>query len=120
MRAAHATDFNVDVEGIGRFTFARRKMGDVAKIRSRYNVMTEGNYTQEGYIADMSSWGIVTLQTLMVAQPDSFNIDDLDPLMDPDCEKKVTAIYNALRNKEDSFRPKQAQGSEVAGEGTSE
>jgi hypothetical protein len=119
MRAAQSTDFSVDVENIGRFTFARRKMGDVGKIRSRYNVMTEGNYTPEGYIADMTSWAIVTLQTLTVAQPDSFNIDNLDPLEDPDCEKKVTSIYNALRNMEDSFRPKPAQASEVAGEGVS-
>lgn len=104
MRTPNDTDFNVDVEGIGRFVFARRTMSDNPKIRSRYNVLTEGNYSPEGFMWDTFALGLVTLQTLMVSSPDTFNIDALDPLMDDDCEKTVVKIAAALYAKEQSFR----------------
>ena len=119
MRTSNETDFNVDVEGIGRFVFARRTIADGPKIRSRYNVMTEGNYSPEGMMWDTFALAMVTLQTLMVSAPDTFNIDALDPLMDDECEKTVVKITAALYVKEQSFRRKPAQGSEVAGAGIS-
>ncbi|MFM0224822.1 hypothetical protein [Paraburkholderia dipogonis] len=119
MRTSSDTDFNVDVEGIGRFVFARRTIADGPKIRSRYNVLTEGNYSPEGFMWDTFALALVTLQTLMVSSPDTFNIDALDPLMDDDCEKTVVKIVTALYAKEGSFRRKQTQGSEVAGAGAS-
>jgi hypothetical protein len=119
MRTSSDTDFNVDVEGIGRFVFARRTISDNPKIRSRYNVLTEGNYSPDGMMWDAFALGLVTLQTLMVSSPDAFNLDTLDPLMDDDCEKTVVKIVAALYAKEQSFRRSQAQGSEVAGAGTS-
>jgi hypothetical protein len=117
MRTANETDFNVDVEGIGRFVFARRTIADGPKIRSRYNVLTEGNYSPEGRMWDTFAFSLVTLQTLMVSSPDTFNLDALDPLMDDDCEKTVVKIASALLAKEQSFRRKSEQGSEGAGEG---
>ena len=108
MRTSSDTDFNVDVEGIGRFVFARRTIADGPKIRSRYNVMTEGNYSPEGMMWDTFALAMVTLQTLMVSAPDTFNIDALDPLMDDECEKTVVKITAALYVKEQSFRRSQA------------
>lgn len=119
MRASKETDFALDVEGFGRFIFGRRTKEDVYKIRSRYNVLTEGHYEPDGRIADMGALGLVTLQTLMVGAPEGFSLDDLDPLMDDDFDKKLLKIFTALRARELDFRPKPAKASEVAGKGPS-
>lgn len=107
MRAANpATDLTVDVEGIGTFTFARRKPEDVYRIRARYARLTEDHYTEEGNIADMGALGVVSLQALMVAGPEGFSLEALDPLMSDDWESIVTRIFVALRAKELSLNPK--------------
>ena len=117
MRNPNENDFSVDVEGIGRFMFARRTKEDVFKIRSRYAVLTESHYTADGSIADMGAYALVVLQTLMVSAPENFSLDSIDPLLDDNFEKKILGIYNPLRAKELSFRPKTAKGSEVEGQG---
>lgn len=104
MRSPKDSDFNVEVEGFGVFVFGRRAKEDVYKIRSRYNVLTEGNYTEEGKVADFGALGLVTLQTLMVSAPETFNLDTMDPLMDDDFEEKIMKVFGALRVKEQSFR----------------
>lgn len=115
MRSPKETDFTVDVDGIGRFVFGRRAIGDVYKIRSRYNSLTEGHYLENGNVADLGALGLVTLKTLMVSAPEGYAPDELDPLLDDDFEKKVLRIYGALRVKEGSFRRQPAQGSEGSG-----
>ncbi|NPT44363.1 hypothetical protein GNZ12_24235 [Paraburkholderia sp. 1N] len=106
MRQAKENDIKVDVPEYGSFTFARRRKEDVYKIRSRYNVLTEGNYNPNGAVADLGALALVTLQTLMVSAPEGFALDDLDPLMDDDFEKKLFAIFGALRVREAAFNPK--------------
>lgn len=120
MRIARENDFNVDVEGFGVFVFGRRTKEDVYKIRSRYNVLTEGFYDAEGNCADIGALGFVTLKTLMVSAPEGYSPDELDPIMDDEFDKKIMKIYSALRAKELSFRPQSAQGSKVEGAGTSQ
>ncbi len=106
MRTAKETDFNVEVEGFGTFVFGRRTRDDHYKIRSRYNALTEGFYHPDGRIGDQSAYGFVTLQTLLVGCPESFNFEALDPLMDDDFDMKIMQVCNALYAKEQSFRPK--------------
>jgi len=120
MRTAKTDDFNVDVEGFGRFVFGRRTKEDVYKIRSRYNVLTEGNYLADGRVGDLGGLGLVTLQTLLVSAPETFNLEAMDPLMDDDFEEKIMKVFGALRAKEQSFRSEPAKGSEGAGAGVSE
>ncbi|WP_175787411.1 hypothetical protein [Burkholderia anthina] len=103
-RAPQATDFNVEVEGVGTFVFGRRSTSDVYKIRGRYNALTEGNYGEDGRMNDVGALAFVTLQTLLVSSPESFDMASLDPLMDDDFDEKVVKVFAALRAKELSFR----------------
>lgn len=116
-RAPHGTDFHVDVDGLGRFCFARRTMGDVYRIRGRYNQITGGFYDDDGRMADLSALGYVTIQTLLVEGPEGFDLETLDPLVDDDYDEKVLRIFTALREKELSFRPRPTPSSEAAGQG---
>jgi hypothetical protein len=111
MRTAKETDFNVEVEGFGTFVFGRRTREDHFKIRSRYNVLTEGLYDEKGNCSDISALGYVVLQTMLVSCPETFNFEALDPLMDDDFDKKIMKVFTALSAKEQSFRPQPAQGS---------
>jgi hypothetical protein len=104
MRTAKETDFNVEIPDFGTFVFGRRTKEDVFKIRSRYNTLTEGAYTPDGKAADLAALGYVTLQTLLVSSPESFNLEDLDPLMDDDFVGKVLKVFEALAAREQSFR----------------
>jgi hypothetical protein len=104
MRTPKDTDFSLDVEGFGRFIFGRRTKEDVFKIRSRYNALTEGSYTADGKVADLAALGYVTLQTLMVGNPESFNLDAMDPIMDDDFVDKILKVFGAFSAKEQSFR----------------
>ncbi|WP_429565670.1 hypothetical protein [Paraburkholderia sp. MM6662-R1] len=103
------------MDGLGRFCFARRSIGDVYKIRGRYNQVTGGFYDEEGRMADLSALGYVTIQTLLVEAPDGFDLDSLDPLVDDDYDQKIVSVFAALREKELSFRPKPAKGGKAAG-----
>jgi hypothetical protein len=114
-RAAKESDFHVDVEGIGRFLFARRTMQDQFMIRGEYARLTGGHYDAEGNMADLSALGYATLTVLLVDGPKSFNVSTLDPLMDDDFDKKILKVYVSLRAKELSFRPGPASGGEGAG-----
>jgi hypothetical protein len=119
-REAKQSDFHVDVEGVGKFLFARRAMGDVFKIRGEYKRLTGGNYTEDGRMADLSALGFVTIQTLLVEGPKSFNVETLDPLVDEDFDDKILKVYFALLAKEQSFRPKPETVSEAARSGNGE
>ncbi|HEX7642021.1 MAG TPA: hypothetical protein VF472_07380 [Burkholderiaceae bacterium] len=117
-RKAHATDFFVDVPDLGRFNFARRQLGDVFKIRGRYNQLTEGFYDAEGRMADLVALAYVTIQTLLVSGPEGFDLDTLDPLLDDEFDTKLLAIWSALRDKELSFRSGQKEARQAPGPGT--
>jgi hypothetical protein len=116
MRAPSQSDFSVDVPDVGRFIFARKTIGDVFRIRSRYNSLTEGFYNENGSVADFGALALVTLTTLCVSAPEGHAPAELDPLMSDDWEERVIKIYGALRTKEGSFRRQPAQGSEGSGQ----
>lgn len=119
-RENNSTDFSIDVEGLGRFRFARRKMRDVYRIRSMYGSLTNGFYDENGNVADISAFAYATIETLLIEGPAGFNLDALDPLSDDRCEEKIMKIFAKLRERESSFRPQSAESGEgegkVAGE----
>lgn len=115
MRTAHSGDFAVDVEGIGRFTFGRRTQRDQYKIRGLYAQMTDAHWREDGSVGDYEAWMHANLEVLTVEFPPTFALDKLDPLVDDVKDDRISRIYNALREKELSFRPKPSVG--VAGEG---
>lgn len=98
------TTFQVEVEGIGTFTFARRAMRDHIKIAVEFSKLTDGVETPSRnleFIADI----IATLRVLTVEAPDGWDmdLDKLDPL-DDDTFPRILKVFTALREKELSFR----------------
>lgn len=108
--------FAVPVEGIGTFQFRHRTMRDELRIGAEYSRLTEGVEQPTKWLADMAEW-ISTLKVLTVDAPEDWNIDDLDPL-DPETYKKLIAVWNALRKKENFFRKGTGQGGQASGKGT--
>lgn len=106
-----ASDFPLDVEGVGHFIFATRDMRTEMRIAAEYSRLTEGVDTPTTFLAQMATWMSV-LKVLTVEGPAGWNVDALDPL-DQDTYDKIIKVYAALRAKEQSFRG----GAPAAGKG---
>lgn len=96
------TDFQVTVEGIGTFTFARRRMRDELAIAAEFSRLTEGVDTPTPYLASVAGW-ISTIKVLTVAAPDGWDMEAMDPLNE-DTYANLLKVHTALRDKEGSFR----------------
>ena len=108
------SDFTVDVEGVGRFTFARRTMRDELAIQREYADILQGVIPTD-WLATVGGW-ISTLRVLTVHAPADWVLDDLDPT-DTVTYEKMARAHSALVEKERSFRlgPQQnSQGSSQA------
>lgn len=116
-RTAAAGDFQVEVDGVGRFTFARRTPRDVFRIRGEYERLTGGNYTEDGQYKDWTALAFATIKLLAVEAPDGFDLDKIDPNVEDDWEAKLVRVFADLREKELSFRPGSGAGGEATGEG---
>lgn len=116
-RRPQKTDFILNVEGIGSFTFAKRTMADEIKIQVEYARIIEGVEPTE-WLSRVGGW-ISTLKVLTVRAPEGWDIDDMDPL-DENVYENMALVYVALRAKEDSFRRKHGAGSEEGSEAQGE
>lgn len=96
------TDFQITVDGIGTFTFARRRLRDEMAIGAEFSRLTEGVETPTPYLASVAGW-VSTLKVLTVEAPEGWDIDAMDPL-DEDTYAKLVTVHTALRDKEGSFR----------------
>lgn len=108
-RKPNVTDFDVPVEGIGTFTFGRRKMADEIAIQVEYARVIDGVQPTE-WLALVAGW-ISALKVLTVRAPAGWDIDEMDPL-DDDTYAKLMQVHAALAEKERSFRPGAKTGSE--------
>ena len=104
------TDFELHVEGLGRFVFGRRTMGDELAIQREYSNIIQG-VTPSDWLTTMAGW-LSVLRVLTVRAPEGWNPDEMDPL-DEATYANLFKVYTALRDKEGSFRP----GQKVAPEG---
>ena len=111
-RTPNATDFSVDVEGVGRFIFGRRKMADEMKIHVEYARMTEA-VEPTPWLDSVATW-LATLKVMTVMAPADFALDDLDPL-DDEVYAKLMRTCLALAEKERSFRRKPNEESQAGG-----
>lgn len=116
-RKPNSSDFSIDVDGIGRFIFARRTMRDTYRIRGDYGELTNGNYDEDGAMVDISALGYATIKTLMVSGPEGWSLDEMDPLSDEDPEEQIMKVFTALREKELSFRRKSSSRVQAEREG---
>lgn len=114
-RQGDVSDFDVPVDGIGTFTFARRKMADEIAIQVEYARMIEGVQPTE-WLALVAGW-ISALKILTVRAPAGWNIDEMDPL-DDDTYAKLMRVHAALTEQERSFRKVAVARREGAGAGT--
>lgn len=115
MRAPSSTDFTVNVENIGEFSFAQRQMRDELKIQAEFRRLTEG-LDDPGDDLEMVARIMSVLKVLMVMAPTEQwqDLDKLDPL-EPDTYACLIRIYDALRDQERSFRRKPEQGGATSG-----
>lgn len=111
-RIAAVTDFHLDVEGIGTFTFGKRSFRDEFKIQASYARLIQGTVPTD-WLAAVSGW-VSVIEVLCVTAPDGWSLWDLDPL-DDDSYEKLSRVHAALAEKERSFR--RNRGSKNAGNG---
>lgn len=112
-REPQKTDFIVEVEGLGNFTFARRTMRDEIKIQREFARYIDG-VEPTTWLAQVGGW-LSDLRILLVSAPEDWMMDidgnpitdlmDVDPL-DEDTYAKLANVHAALREKEGSFRRK--------------
>ena len=100
-RAPSDSDFTVEVEGVGRFTFGRRRMRDEVAIQVEYARLIDG-VEPTVWLQTVCGW-ISVLSVLTVRAPAGWNIDELDPL-DPVTYEQMGKVFDALSDKERSFR----------------
>ena len=113
-RKGHQTDFDVTVEGIGTFTFGRRKMADEIAIQVEYARIIDGVQPTE-WLALVAGW-VSSLKVMTVRAPAGWDINELDPL-DDESYAKLAKVHAALAEKERSFRKGDAPNGEGAGQG---
>lgn len=102
-REPQKTDFAVDIEGVGTFTFARRTMRDEIRIQREFAKIIDG-VEPTFWLAQVGGW-ISDLGVLTVSAPEDWDIEGMDPL-DDDTYAKMAKVHAALREKENSFRRK--------------
>lgn len=107
------TDFDIDVEGVGSFTFGKRNMRDEIKIQVEYARFIEGVEPTE-WLALVAGW-ISTLKVMTVRAPDGWDLEQLDP-MDDNTYAKLQKVNKALDAKERSFRGIKPKDPEKAGQ----
>ena len=104
MRAAAPNDYQVQVDGLGSFTFGRRTMRDEFAIHAEYSRLTEGVESPTNFLASFAEFFSV-LKVLTVVAPDGWNVETIDPQDDASLARMKSA-YAALRAKEADFRGK--------------
>lgn len=114
-RTPHKTDFTVDVDGVGRFVFGKRRMADEIKVHVEYSRLTEA-VEPTPWLDSVSTW-MSTIKVLVVRAPDGFDLDELDPL-DEASYAKLFKVYAALVEKEGSFRSRPGEAVQAGGEGS--
>ncbi|EBA6160080.1 hypothetical protein BIW22_20925 [Salmonella enterica] len=114
MRYPTPTDYKVSVDGIGEFTFGRRRMKDEIQIQREYALIA-GGVDATVWLANMGEY-LSTLKVLTVTAPQGWDLDELDPL-DTASYDKLKSVYMALREQEETFRTGHAQASKDSGEG---
>lgn len=103
-RAAAPGDFQIQVEGLGSFTFARRTMRDEFAIAAEYSRLTEGVQTPTDFLHYYAR-AFSTIKVLQVASQDGWSVENLDPQEDASYAQLI-GVFDALRAQEADFRRK--------------
>lgn len=118
-RAPQDSDFFVEVAGIGSFRFGRRTYGDRMRIRAEFVRLTRELGDVDESLASMASV-VAAHKVLCVEAPDGwFDLEAIDMISAPDAEDKVFAIYEGLRQQEETFRQGAREAGAESGQGAS-
>lgn len=118
MRNQSHNDFHVEVEGMGRFVFARRQLNDHFAIAAEYSRLTEGVSHPTEWL-HMFATAVSLIRVLTTSFPAGFDLDELDPL-DDETYEKILKVYLAYREKEDSFRQGKNKTGQAGSQGSGE
>jgi len=101
--------FIVPVDGVGEFTFRRRRLRDGLMIQREYSDIIGACLTPvEGFQA-AANW-VATLRVMTVKGPPGWDLEAMDPDDNGDV-LKMASVYGALRAREDGFRSGSEGGS---------
>lgn len=103
-RPAAPGDFQVEVDGLGSFTFARRTMRDEFAVAAEYSRLTEGVKTPTDFLHYYAR-AFSTIKVLQVVAPGDWSVDKLDPQEDASYAQLI-GVFDALRAQEADFRKK--------------
>ncbi len=107
------SDFTLDVDGVGTFTFGYRTMADEFAIQRKYAELTGGGPITQ-WLGLVGGW-MAALAVLTVKAPDGWVLDELDPL-DAAVYEKLSRVFTALKDQEDRFRGRSGVDSQAGGE----
>jgi|SRR5579862_3081179 len=102
MMKQSASDFVVDVEGVGTFRFAQKNLRIQAMIEAEYSRLTEGLNDVPEYFQHLASV-MAELKVLAVEVPEGWDIDAMDPETD-ETYQRLWTVWGALRDKRAAFR----------------
>jgi hypothetical protein len=92
----------VDVEGVGRFVFRKRRVPDQVKIQVEYQeAKGEAQMLPEWMWDALNAW--CALKVLTVQAPPGWDLDEIDP-SDGEQTGRLVAVWEALREAEKRFR----------------
>lgn len=100
-RIPNKTDFLVEVDDVGTFTFGRRKLSDEVAIQREYALILDGAKPTD-WLEIVGNW-IAVFKVMMVTSPPSWDLDEMDPL-DNGTYLKMRRVYDKFLEKERSFR----------------
>lgn len=108
-RKPSLTDYPIEVEGVGTFIIARRKMKDEIEIQRGIARILDG-VDATNWLNNIGSW-MSTIEVLTVKYPEGFDLEELDPT-DEQTYINLSNIYAEIRTAEARFRGDNAKGSE--------
>lgn len=111
-RSPSTTDFSIDVDGVGSFTFGRRAFRDELKTQVEYARIIEG-VQPTPWLHAVATW-ISDLKVLTVRAPEGWDIEAMDPF-DDQTYADLMKVHGGLLEKERSFRPGADKAREAAG-----
>ena len=120
MKARKETDFSIDLEGVGRFTFGRRTLGDSIAIAVERATLRRGMEPSE-IDDETAGWTnmLATLKVLCVSAPEGWDdLTAIDLAEHPDAFDHIFDLWTKLIEKEDSFRGAAKSRSTEAGQGS--
>lgn len=95
-------NYEVEVDGIGSFTFRSRTIRDQFRIEAEASRVMGGPCEDE--MLRQGAIQFATLLVLTVESPPAWDLEAFDPL-DPEATAKIFAVHRRLREVEAGFRP---------------